>query len=466
MTLKLYNTLTRKKEIFHPLNDGVVKMYSCGPTVYHYAHIGNLRTYVFNDILRRTILYNKYKLNHVMNITDVGHLTGDADDGEDKMLKGAKREKKTVWEIADYYTQAFLQDIKKLNIQTPEHIPKATDNIKEMIEIIKKIEKNGYSYQAGGNVYFDTSKFKNYSKLAKLNLDEMEKGARVDEDKNKKNRNDFVLWFTKSKFDDQEMKWDSPWGKGYPGWHIECTAMSTRFLGEQFDIHTGGIDHIPVHHTNEIAQSEAAFGIHPWVKYWLHGDFLVVDSGKMAKSSGDFLRLQTLIDKGYEPIVYRYFCLTAHYKQQLKFSYEGMDSAKNAYNNLKSKIIELKKDHDGKEHKKLDHEYLKEFEEIINDDLNMPKALAIVYQVIKDDKLSNKDKYLILLEFDKVLGIGFESMKEEKVEIDSEIEELIKQRDEAKKNKDFKTSDKIRDELKEKGIILLDTKEGTKWKKA
>ena len=467
MTLKLYNTLTRKKETFHPITPGVAKMYSCGPTVYNYAHIGNLRTYIFNDVLRRTLLYNGYKLNHVMNITDVGHLTSDADSGEDKMLKGAKREKKTVWQIAEYYTNAFLSDIKKLNIQIPEHIPKATDNIKEMLEIIKKIEKNGYAYEAGGNVYFDTSKFKNYSHLAKLKLDSNDEGARVEEDKNKKNRNDFVLWFTKSKFDDQEMKWDSPFGKGYPGWHIECSAMSTRYLGEQFDIHTGGIDHIPVHHTNEIAQSEAAFGKHPWVRYWLHGEFLVVDSGKMAKSGSGFLTLQTIMDKGYDPLVYRYFCLTAHYKQQLKFSYEGLDSAKNAYNSLKSKIIDIKKGikeddtHNAKKTKELKYEFLS----YINDDLNMPKAMSLVYSVLKDDDLSKKDKYLLLIDFDRVLGLGFESMEEEKVEIDENVMDLLKRRDAAKKDKNFKESDRIRDELKSKGFLIEDTKEGSKIKK-
>lgn len=467
MTLKLYNTLTRKKEVFHPISKNEVTLYACGPTVYHHAHIGNLRTYVFNDILRRTLLYNGYKVNHVMNITDVGHLTSDGDSGEDKMLKGAKREKKTVWQIAEYYTNAFMSDIKKLNIQIPEHIPKATDNIKEMQEIIKKIEENGYAYVAGGNVYFDTSKFENYANLAKLNLDEMEKGARVDEDKNKKNRNDFVLWFTKSKFEDQEMKWNSPWGgKGYPGWHIECSAMSTKYLGKQFDIHTGGIDHIPVHHTNEIAQSEAAFGVHPWVKYWLHSEFLVIDSGKMAKSDENFLTLQTLIDKGYDPIIYRYFCLTAHYKQQLKFSYEGMDSAKNAYNNLKSRIIELRKgiNEENKSDKKIKTEYKNEFLECVNDDLNMPKAMSIVYSVLKEE-LSEKTKHDLLLDFDKVLGLGFKDMKEEIVEIDSEAEELIKKRNDAKKNKNFAEADKIRNELREKGIIIEDTKEGTKTRK-
>lgn len=466
MTLKVYNTLTRKKEEFKPIDKKEVGLYSCGPTVYNYAHIGNLRTYIFNDILRRTLIYNGYKLKHVMNITDVGHLTSDADDGEDKMLKGARREKKTVWEIADFYTKAFMDDIKKLNIEKPEVIPKATDHINEMIEIIKKIEKNGFAYVSGGNVYFDTSKFKNYGKLANLKHDESEKLARVDADKSKKNPSDFVLWFTKSRFDEQEMKWDSQFGKGYPGWHIECSAMSSKYLGEQFDIHTGGIDHIPVHHTNEIAQSEAAFLKHPWVNYWMHGEFLVVDKGKMAKSADNFLKLQTLIDKGYEPIVYRYFCLTANYRQQLKFSFEGLDSAKNSFFALRRKVIEIKSNLNGHENHDLVKKYKAEFKDIINDDLNMPKALALTYQVLKDDSLTNKDRYDILLDFDKVLGLGFKEMKEEEAEIDLDIEELIKKRDEAKKNKDFAASDRIRNELKTRGITLEDTKDGTKWKKS
>ncbi len=465
MTLKLYNTLARKKEVFKPIKDGEVGLYSCGPTVYNYAHIGNLRTYVFNDVLRRTLKYNGYNLKHVMNITDVGHLTSDADSGEDKMLKGAKREKKTVYELAEFYTKAFMVDLEKLNIETPEIIPKATDHIKEMIEIIRKIEKNGYAYSAGGNIYFDTSKFKDYGRLARLENDDSEKKSRVDADKNKRNPNDFVLWFTKSKFDEQEMKWDSPFGKGYPGWHIECSAMSSKYLGEQFDIHTGGIDHIQVHHTNEIAQSEAAFNKHPWVKYWLHGEFLVIDKDKMAKSGDNFLKLQTLVDKGFDPIVYRYFCLTAHYKQQLKFSFDGLESSRNSFNALKNKVIEIKKDDDGEIHKRLDHRYTEEFKELINDDLNMPKVLALMYHVLKDEKISNKDKYSILLDFDRVLGLGFKNMKEEIAEVNGEIEALIKERDNAKKQKDFAKADKIRNELKHKGIVLEDSKDGTKWKK-
>lgn len=468
MTLRFYNTLTRKKEDFVPIHcDKKVGLYACGPTVYHYAHIGNLRTYVFNDILRRGLKYLGFEVNHVMNITDVGHLTSNADSGEDKMLKGAKREKKTVWEIAKFYEDAFMTDIERLNIEKPETTPKATDHIKEMIEIIEKIEKNGYTYVAGGNVYFDTSKFKSYCELGRLNLKELEKGSRVEKDKNKKHHSDFVLWFTKSKFDSQEMKWDSPWGIGYPGWHIECSAMSSKYLGEQFDIHTGGIDHIPVHHTNEIAQSEAAFDNHPWVKYWMHGEFLVIDKAKMAKSGDNFLTLQTLIDKGFDPIIYRYFCLGAHYRQQLNFSFDGMESAKNSYKNLKNRIIEIR--NKLKEKKNSDIEVKirceAEFIDAIKNDLNMPKALAIMQRVVRIKELSNKDKLDLLLDFDKVLGLKIEEMKEEEVDVPKEVLELVEKRKLARKEKDWTESDKLRDKIKKLGFEVLDSKEGIKIKK-
>lgn len=462
MALKLYNTLTRKKEAFKPIKDKDVRMYSCGPTVYNYAHIGNLRTYIFNDILRRTLIKNSFKMKHVMNITDVGHLTSDADTGVDKMLLGAQREKKTVLQVAEFYTKAFFDDMKKLNIEKPEIICKATGHIKEMIELNKKIEKNGYAYFAGGNLYFNTSKFKDYGKLAKLKLEKLKKGARVSADENKKNPADFVLWFTKSKFQEQEMKWDSPWGIGYPGWHIECAAMSIKYLGKQFDIHTGGIDHISVHHTNEIAEAEAATGKKPWVKYWLHGEFLIIDKGKMAKSGEKFIRLQTLIDKSYNPLVYRYFCLNAHYRSKLDFSFEALNGAKNALENLKGKIIEIKKDLTSKKSK---NNYKEKFLEYVNDDMNMPQALSVLWAVIKDKDLGNKEKYELLLDFDGIFGLGFRNWKEEKVEISEDLDELIQKREEARKKKDFKTADKIRNQLKEKGIILEDTLQGVKWKK-
>ncbi|MCK4888867.1 MAG: cysteine--tRNA ligase, partial [Candidatus Aminicenantes bacterium] len=337
MKLRFYNTLTQKKEDFETMVEGKAGMYSCGPTVYNFAHIGNLRTYIFNDLLRRVILLNGIQLDHVMNVTDVGHLTSDADEGEDKMLEGAKRENKSVWEIAKFYEESFFNDISLLNIQKPEIVCRATDHIEEMINMEKRIEENGFAYFTGGNLYFDTSKLDDYGKLARLRVEDLQYGARTEIDENKKNNSDFVLWFTKSKFGDQDMKWDSPWGTGYPGWHIECCAMSSKYLGEQFDIHTGGIDHIPVHHTNEIAQAEAAFGKKPWVKYWLHGEFLVMDKGKMSKSSGEFLTLQFLVEKGYDPMAFRFLCLGAHYRKQLMFSWEAMEGASQGYRNLKNR---------------------------------------------------------------------------------------------------------------------------------
>ncbi|MBU1198562.1 MAG: cysteine--tRNA ligase [Nanoarchaeota archaeon] len=461
MGLTLYNTMSRKKEEFMPINPPNVGLYACGPTVYNFAHIGNLRTYVFNDVLRRTLLKNGFKLKHVMNITDVGHLTSDADEGEDKMLVAVKREKKTVWDIAKFYTDAFFSDTEHLNIQTPETLCKATDHIKEMIEMDQKIEKNGFAYFTGGNLYFDTGKLDDYGKLARLKLDELKEGARTDKDHNKKNHTDFVLWFTKSKFGEQEMKWDSPWGTGYPGWHIECSAMSSKYLGEQFDIHTGGIDHIPVHHTNEIAQSEAATGKKPWVKYWIHGEFLVMDKGKMAKSSGTFITLQTVIDKGFDPIAYRFFCLGTHYRKQLMFSWEGLEGASSAYKALKNKIAEV--DGSGKDNEKLKASFQDKFLKEINDDLNMPRALAVLNEVINDNNLSKQNKVDLISDFDNILGLDL--LKQEEVEIPKEIQDLIDKREEARKNKDFALSDTLRDEIKAKGFVVEDTKEGPKIKK-
>jgi len=463
MALKLYNTLNRKKEVFKPLKDKEAGMYTCGPTVYFYAHIGNLRTYVFEDILKRVLLYNKFKVEHVMNITDVGHLTSDADEGEDKMLKGAKREGKTVWEIAEYYTKAFKEDLKELNILEPDVWCKATDHIKDMINLIKRLEEKGFTYSAEGNIYFDVSKFKNYGKMARLNLENLQAGARIKIDPNKKNPQDFVLWFTKSKFDNQEMKWDSPWGLGYPGWHIECSAMSMRYLGEQFDIHCGGIDHIPVHHTNEIAQSEGATG-KKWVSYWLHGEFLQIDNGKMAKSTGKISTINNLKEKGYEPLSFRYLCLGTHYRKQLTFSFEALDGAQIAYNKLKNKILELKDNLESRNADKKEF-YEKEFLNHINDDLNIPRGLALVWDLLKDKDLGNKEKYDLILYFDKVFGIRLDEVKEEKIKLTPEEKKLIDEREEARKEKDFVKADRIRNELKDKGIILEDAKDGVRWKR-
>ena len=455
--MKLYNTLFKKKEEFKPLGKEV-GLYCCGPTVYHFAHIGNLRSYIFEDVLKRTLLFNEFKVNHVMNITDVGHLTSDSDTGEDKMLKGAKREKKTVYEVAEFYTQAFKEDLRKLNFILPNHFPKATEHIKEQIKLIQKLEKKGFTYIAGGNVYFDTSKLDDYGKLARLDLN-AETKSRVEKDANKKNSHDFVLWFTKSKFKDQEMKWESPWGEGYPGWHIECSAMSTKYLGEQFDIHCGGIDHIPVHHTNEIAQSESATGKKPWVKYWLHNEFLVLSKGeKMAKSGENFITLTVLEEKGYSALDYRYFCLGTHYRNPLMFSFEAMDSAKAGYKKLVGHILEIKGTGG-----KVSSSYLDKFTLGINDDMNTAKGLAVMWEVLKDEKLSDKDKYATLLEFDTVFGLGLADLKVEK--IPAEVVELAEERLVARNAKDWAKSDELRDKISKLGYVVGDTKEGYELKK-
>jgi cysteinyl-tRNA synthetase len=458
--MRIFNTLSRKIEDFRPMGKEV-KVYACGPTVYHYAHIGNLRTYIFEDVLRRSLLFNGFKVKHVMNITDCGHLTSDADEGEDKMAKGAAREGKTVWEIAKFYENAFFSDCAALNIQKPEIKCKATEHIPEMIELIQKIEKNGYTYVSEGNVYFDVTKFSDYGKLSRMKIEGQEAGARVAVDEAKKNKLDFVLWFTKSKFGNQDMQWDSPWGRGFPGWHIECSAMSIKYLGEQFDIHCGGIDHIPIHHTNEIAQSEAATGKKPWVKYWMHGEFLVMDKEKMSKASGEFLRMQLLIDKGYDPIVYRYFCIGAHYRQQLRFSWEGLDGARNAFNRLKEKVLELRESKDDAEGDLVKTtEYEKEFENAVTDDLNMPTALSVMWSVVRDEDISSSEKLGLLFKFDNVLGLGIEGWKRESVEISDEVKRLLELRENARRNKLWKESDELRDRIKSLGFLVMDGADG------
>ncbi len=427
-------------------------------------HIGNLRSFLFEDILKRTMLFNGYKVKHVMNITDVGHLTSDADSGEDKMLKGAQREKKTVWEIADFYTRAFVSDCKKLNLIPPKILCKATDHIQEQIALIEQLEKKGFTYHAGGNVYFNTSKLPDYGKLAQLDL-QQQMQARVEKDPHKKNQHDFVLWFTKSKFQDQEMKWPSPFGTGYPGWHIECSAMSMKYLGKQFDIHCGGIDHIPVHHTNEIAQSEAATGKKPWVRYWLHNEFLVLTQGeKMAKSGDNFIILSSLQDKGFDPLDYRYFCLGTHYRTPLMFSYEALEGAKNARKKLLEKVPELKKGRkDEPTNADLAQDYVRQFTEQINDDLNTPRALAIMWDMLKDTALSGKEKYQLLLIFDKVLGLDLKKIRQEK--IPAQVIELATQRLLARQSKDWKKADELRDKIITMGYSVGDTKEGYELKK-
>ena len=475
--LKIYNTLTRKKEIFKPIKKGFVSMYTCGPTVYDYQHIGNMRTYLFEDILKRILLYNGYQVRHVMNITDMGHLTSDADVGEDKMVKGLKRvglplTKSSMFKLAEKYTNVFRDDLKKLKIIEPDVWCKATEHIKEMIELVNRIEKNNYSYIGkNGNVYFDTSKFKSYGQLARLKLKGLKAGVRVGIDLNKKNPRDFVLWFSTkgSKFKNHILKWQSPWEEGWPGWHIECSAMSMAYLGEHFDIHCGGIDHIPVHHTNEIAQSEAATG-KKWVNYWLHGNFLVMGkskTSKMAKSAGGFITLQSLIDKGYDPLIYRYLCLTAHYRSELIFTWQNLDAAQNAFDSLKNKVLEVKENLEIKDTRtEKITKYKKEFLKIINDDLDMPKALALLWEVLKvsEDELQNNEKYALILNFDKVFGLDLDRVKKIKIKVPKEIQKLLKEREKARKNKNFKLADKIREQIRKQGYVIEDTTIGPEVK--
>ncbi len=474
--LKLYNTETRTVEEFKPIKEGEVKLYACGPTVYNYAHIGNLRTYVFEDLLKRWLLYKGYKVKHVMNITDVGHLTSDEDEGEDKIEKGAKREGKTVWDIADFYTKAFQEDIKKLNILEPDIWCKATDHIQEIIDLIKKLEKNGLTYFKEGNVYFDTTKFPDYGKMANLKLDELKAGARICIDDNKKNPRDFVVWFTNSKFKQHTMLWGSPWGKGYPGWHIECSAMSMKYLGDQMDIHCGGIDHIPVHHTNEIAQSEGATG-KKWVNWWVHGAWLVVEAGeKMAKSTGKFLSLDTVLKDGnISTGAVRYYLMSAHYRQELKFKWDALTSAQTTVNNLNNFIQSiLGIDNNGKlnkEIKEFSDLCLKGFEESMDNDLNLPLAMPFVFEMItkikpikENNQLTKKDvEYIlqILKKINKIITV----LNFEKQEIPKEVKKMTEERQKAREVKDWNKSDKLRDKIKEKGFIVEDKASGWELKK-
>lgn len=466
---QFYNTLTRKVETVIPHEDGKIGMYTCGPTVYHFAHIGNLRSYIMEDVLEKSLRYVGYDVKRVMNITDVGHLSSDADTGEDKMLKGAKREHKTVMEIAKYYTDAFFSDCKKLNIKTPDVVEPATNCIPEFIHMIEVLLEKGYAYVAGGNVYFDTSKLDDYYVFSSQSEKELLVGVRddVEEDVNKKNKNDFVLWFTKSKFEDQALKWDSPWGVGYPGWHIECSCISMKHLGEYVDIHCGGVDNIFPHHTNEIAQSESYIG-HTWCKYWFHVQHLNDKSGKMSKSKGDFLTVSLLQEKGYDPIVYRMFCLQSHYRKPLEFSYEVLDNMAAAYKKLTKRIAELK-DEGTVQQDKFD-DYKAKFEDAISNDLNTSMAITIIYDLLKDD-MNDKTKLALINDFDKVLSLNLTTAQADaKEEIDAELESYvlakIEERKEAKKAKDFAKADAIRDELLAKGIVLKDTREGVIWHKA
>ena len=480
----LYNSLTRSRDEFVPIEPGKVKMYTCGPTVYHFAHIGNLRTYIMEDVLEKYLRYQGYDVKRVMNITDVGHLTSDADEGEDKMLKGARREHKTVMEIAQFYTDAFFADCDKLNIKKPDVIEPATGCIDDFIKVIEGLLDKGYAYIAGGNVYFDTSKLENYYVFNNFKEDDLEVGVRegVEADDNKKNKNDFVLWFTKSKFEDQALKWDSPWGVGYPGWHIECSCISMKHLGGQLDIHCGGIDNAFPHHTNEIAQSEAYLG-HKWCNYWFHVLHLNTNSGKMSKSTGEFLTVSLLESKGYDPMVYRLFCLQSHYRKNLVFSYENLDNAKTSYDKLIARIAALK--NEGEVDAEAFETLKKDFTSAMDNDVNTSLAVTSLYNVLKA-KCSDATKLALLADFDRVLSLGLieaaDAIRRAEAEKAAaaaaaeaaahaddpeaaEIDALVAARAEAKKQKNFAEADRIRGELTARGITLIDTAQGTKWER-
>lgn len=466
----LYNTLTKKVEEFIPNEKGKVGMYTCGPTVYHFAHIGNLRSYIMEDVLEKYLRYVGYDVKRVMNITDVGHLTSDGDTGEDKMLAGARREHKSVMDIARFYTDAFMEDCRKLGIKKPDVVEPATNCIPDFIHMIEVLIEKGYAYVSGDNVYFDTSKLEQYYVLSAQNEEDLKVGVRsdVDEDTNKKNKTDFVLWFTKSKFENQEMKWDSPWGTGYPGWHIECSSISMKHLGEYMDIHCGGVDNIFPHHTNEIAQSESYTG-HKWCNYWFHINHLNTKSGKMSKSKGEFLTLSLLEEKGYDPMVYRLFCLLSHYRKPLEFSWEALDNVALTYGKLRKKIQNLSEN--GEEEEDVYARYEKKFAEALGNDVNTSSAITVLYDMLKGD-FSDATKRKLVARFDEVLSLGLVSLFEEKPEEEMDagltayIEQKIGERKAAKKEKNFARADEIRDELLAKGIVLKDTREGTVWEKA
>ncbi len=471
-TMQLYNSMSHKKEAFRTHEPGKVSLYTCGPTVYHFAHIGNLRSYIMEDVLEKALRWEGYDVLRVMNITDVGHLSSDADTGEDKMLKGAQREHKTVMEIAKFYTDAFFSDCAKLNIKTPDVVQPATGMIPEYIQVITKLVDTGYAYVAGGNVYFDTSRLKKYYVFNDHDAEDLQSGVRdgVEEDENKRNRNDFVLWFTKSKFEDQALKWDSPWGVGYPGWHIECSCISMKYCGEYLDLHCGGIDNAFPHHTNEIAQSESYLG-HQWCPHWFHVHHLNTDNGKMSKSKGEFLTVSLLEEKGYDPMVYRLFCLQSHYRKALTFSWENLDNAAATYDKLVRRIAGLAEG--GTADEEAMRPYKEQFQAALDNDLNTSLAVTALYDVLKAD-VDDAAKRALIDSFDAVLGLRLlehaAALKEKEAapaagESDPEIEALIQARAQAKVEKNWGEADRIRDELKARGIELIDTKEGTTWKR-
>ena len=462
--MKLYNTLTRKVEEFVPHNKEEVTMYTCGPTVYHFAHIGNMRTYISEDILEKSLNFLGYKVKRAMNITDVGHLTGDGDTGEDKMEVAAKRENKGVLEIAKYYTDIFFKEAKMLNIKTPEIVSNATDNIEEYVKMTKKLLETGYAYKAGENIYFDVSKFPSYYDLSRKKADDLQVGSRddVEFDDQKRNQADFVLWFNTSKFENHALKWETELGTGYPGWHIECSGISLKYLGEHLDIHCGAVDAIFPHHTNEIAQSEAYLG-HKWCNYWVHLAFLNDETGKMSKSNGEFLTISNLEKKGYDPLVYRFYCLQSHYRNTLTFDFEKLDAAKSTYNKLVNRLDSLKENYNEKDiEKDIYNSYIAKFKDALANDLNTASAITLIHDLLKENH-TDSTKVAIIKEFDSVLSLDLLNKKETEIDSDLEtyINEMINKRNDAKKNKDFALADSIREELKEKGILIKDTREGT-----
>lgn len=465
MQILLYNTLTRKKDVFEPLDGKEVRLYACGPTVYNYAHIGNLRTYVFEDLLRRTLEYANFKVHHVMNITDVGHLVSDADDGEDKMELSAKKSGKSAYDIAEYYTKVFFEDLNRLNIKKPHTIPKATEHIPEMIDMIQKLEKASYTYRTSDGIYYDTKKFPSYSNLARLEIDSLQAGKRVSMGE-KKNITDFALWKFSNPKEKRQMEWDSPWGKGFPGWHIECSSMSMKYLGDTLDIHCGGKDHIPIHHTNEIAQSEGVTN-KPFSRFWMHGNFLVEAKNKMSKSAGEFLTLKRLEEKGFSALDYRFLILQVHYRKDLSFHFDSMDAAKNGLANIYKQLKEWRDiatteslSNNGEKYKNL-------FQEAIYNDINISQALALFSEMIKSTDLEPGEKKNLSLDFDRIFGLDFQKemeKKEDTQELNDEIKAIIQDRDRAREEKDWQKSDELRQKLEDKGYNILDTKKGTKVK--
>ena len=468
-SLRIYNSDGREIQDFVPLEESLVKLYCCGPTVYNYAHIGNLRPYLHWDILRRTLERFGYEVKHVMNITDVGHLSDDGDEGEDKMVKGAREQGMSVWGIADFFTRAFFTDMDRMNIQRPHISCKATEHIDDMINLVRRLERKGFTYQAGGNIYFDSQKLPDYGRMALLDRQDLQHGLRVDLDENKNNASDFVLWFTNSKFENQVMLWDSPWGRGYPGWHLECSAMSSRYLGEHFDIHTGGIDHIPVHHTNEIAQSEGAFG-HKWVNYWVHNEFLLMKFQKISKSKGSFLTLQNLIDEGYEALDYRYFLLGGHYRSQQIFSSDSLDAARSARKSLMGRIAELRRSCGDSVHRSDSFsdpvlQRLAAFDEALSADLNTPRAIAELWQLIKDPNVSPAEKLAAAFQMDQVLSLNLNQAGQQSDDADDKLKILLEKRESARAAKDWASADMIRDELLTQGWKVVDSPQGPRLEK-